>query len=182
MGCLLEQAKKGGQLPRSKSKRTAIPLRTTSLQPATSLSSGPLPPELHISYANTDIQSPISYAKTIIQLPITYAKPSSSYPSATPGHPPVVQKFPPHLWDPPPLWTPPSLQPPRMWTPGHTLLHPPPVFTLIFRKENISVCYGCKGKFAKQPAAPHDLVIQHQDYQMYTLPDDTVKHKYGNAT
>ena len=33
----------------------------------------------------------------------------------------------------------------------------------------------------KQPAAPHDLVIQHQDYRMYTLPDGTVKHKYGNV-
>ena len=32
-----------------------------------------------------------------------------------------------------------------------------------------------------QPAAPHDLVIQHQDYRMYTLPDGTVKHKYGNV-
>ena len=54
------------------------------------------------------------------------------------------------------------------------------VFTLIIRKGNNSVCYGCKGNFAKQPAAPHDLVIQHQDYRMYTLPDGTVKHKYCN--
>ena len=75
----------------------------------------------------------------------------------------------------------PLLWPPRLWIPGHTLLSPPPVFTLIFRKGNISVCYGCKGNFAKQPAAPHDLVIQHQDYRMYTLPDGTVKHKYGNV-
>ena len=85
------------------------------------------------------------------------------------------------LWGPPPLWTPPYLQPTSMWTPGHTLLSPPPVFTLIFKKGNISVCYGCKGNFAKQPAAPHDLVIQLQDYRMYTLPDGSVKHKYGNV-
>ena len=51
------------------------------------------------------------------------------------------------------------------------------MFTLIFRKGNLSVRYGC----TKQPAAPRDLVIQHQDYWMYTLPDGTVKHKYGNV-
>ena len=89
---------KGGQLPRSKSKRTAIPLRT-SVQPATSMSSGPLPPELtpsssHSSamptpvsghpsatpklacghpsaYANTSIRPPINYAHTGIRPPIS---------------------------------------------------------------------------------------------------------------
>ena len=280
--------KKGGQLPRSKSKRTAIPLRTTSLQPATSLSSGPLPPELtpssshpsamprlasghpsamptlasghpsamptlasghpsatptlafghpsamptlasghplamptpasghpsatptlasgHPSATPTLASSHPSATPTLASghpsatptlasghpsatptlasghpsatPTLVYGHPSAtptptsgypsampslsfSYPSATPSHPPAVQQFPPHLWSPPPLWTPPSLQPPRMWTPRHTLLSPPPVFTLIFRKGNICVCYGCKGNFAKQPAAPHDLVIQH---------------------
>ena len=107
--------------------------------------------------------------------PSAMPTPSSSYPSAT-HHPPAIQQFPPHLWGPSPLWTPPSLQAPRMWTPGHTL----PVFALIFRKRKIGVCNGCKGNFAKQPAAPHDLVIQHQVYWMYTLPDGTVKHKYVN--
>jgi len=148
--------KKGGQLPRSKSKRTAIPLRTTSLQPATSLSSGRLPPELTPSSGH-----PSAMPTTASGHPSAMPTPSSSHPSAMPGHPPAVQQFPSHLWGPLPLWTPPSLQPPRMWTPGHTLLSPPPVFTFIFRKGNISVCYGCKGNFANISGVVVSAVLYH---------------------
>ena len=88
-----------------------------------------------------------------------------------------------YLWGAPSLWTPPQLlgvapqphlQPPTMWT-------PPSPFTLMFKKGNISVCYGCRAPFPKQPVAPYDLIVQHQDFRKYTSPDGTIKQKYGNV-
>ena len=64
------------------------------------------------------------------------------------------------------------------WT--HTSKSTPCVHIDI-QKRKYQCLLWLKGNFVTQPAAPHDLVIQHQDYRMYTLPDGTVKHKYGNV-
>ena len=43
-------------------------------------------------------------------------------------------------------------------------------FTLCFITGNITTCIGCKNKYPKQPQAPYDLCIKHQEWRQFMTP------------
>ena len=55
-------------------------------------------------------------------------------------------------------------------------------YTLLFISSNIRVCRGCRQRFAKPPLPPHDLCVQHKEWQEFTpVGGSCPQHRYGNV-
>ena len=55
-------------------------------------------------------------------------------------------------------------------------------FRLCFIFGNISVCHGCKNRYAKTAGAPQDLCIQHEEWRTFSVPNiPTPQQRFGNV-
>ena len=64
----------------------------------------------------------------------------------------------------------------------HYSKNPVSTFPLCFITGNITTCFGCKNKYPKQPQAPYDLCIKHQEWWQFMSPSSaTPQSKFGNA-
>ena len=55
-------------------------------------------------------------------------------------------------------------------------------FRLCLIFDNISVCHGCKNRYAKNAGAPQDLCVQHEEWHTFSVPSvPTPQQCFGNV-
>lgn len=70
---------------------------------------------------------------------------------------------------------------PYSYTPNQPLEHENR-FVLTFIKGNISLCFGCKNHYQKNPQQPYDLCVKHQEWRDYVpAGKETTESRFSNV-